>query len=260
MRRWYASYRFERYDGWPQVTACIPGPDKINGQGPWQTLAWRSPGLSDTGELASQARISSADAHAGTSSASASMTIDGTEPTVTANIKSFYRPDEAVSAQVTDAGSGLDRTFYAADSTAPAPKTVVDPDCPSDWKQSMSPALVTQAPPGGRWDLGPHKLRVASFDKAGNRTVKELSFNVTMGRVVPKQAPTRTWKRCGSRGRFLGLRTIGGTSRRYATQIARRVRWKRAAGRSIGGYYCRSSSTLIITCTRGARIVRWRYR
>ena len=118
-----------------------------------------------------QLRVDAEDATGAVAHAQAPVTVDGTGPTVSLASPAQIGPEDAVTVQIADAGSGV------------AQGTIETEDDTTDVTAAGSIAV---AAPYDGWADGANSISVDVSDKAGNTTVKSLSFNV---REPPGPAP-----------------------------------------------------------------------
>jgi hypothetical protein len=126
--------------------------------------------------------LTSHDANGLTSSQSASVVVDGSPPAVVMTSPATLSPGEPVSAQATDALSGVSEL------------TLGDSD---DYRYAGADngAPVSYVPYSG-WTLGAHALTATATDKAGNSQALTLRFTVAQNAVAQRQATTPSKPTC----------------------------------------------------------------
>jgi hypothetical protein len=151
-----------------------------------QNLVWN--GRNDAGADVPDGRyvlhVESHDPTGGTTSGDASITIDGTPPTIAVTSSPHLHATEIVTARVVDALSGVSGGDLKVD---------------GDTRLALrGTELVSYVPTGG-WPAGLHKVTVTAIDRAGNRRSLDAQF-----RVVPPACSTLDARRAVSTTTFNG--------------------------------------------------------
>ncbi|MDT7784337.1 MAG: FlgD Ig-like domain, partial [Pseudonocardiales bacterium] len=215
-----------------------------------RTLAWD--GKSDSGGLVADGpyllTVDTVDPSGQTSSATASIVVDGTPPVITVNSAATLGPRNAVSGRISDALSGINTTKAA------------EPSRYTELKFSTAQDSFTLLPRSGEWKPGTHDVTITATDGAGNQSELDYRFRVVDPTPSCNKPATRTAaRRSGSLLRAMRER-VGGDLDYYVpgTVLCRDLNGDGIRDMTVLFQCCTVSSPSVVAVFAGTQTGRYR--